>query len=311
MNLFWPVYKNLEKELLLLAENIHIDDKQLNVYSVKIAELLIRTAVEIEAISKELYFQNGGTGKKDEIYFDTDCIQHLENKWSITKKEIIVASPYLYFEKDKNKILAPLKKVNIRGKGDWKKAYQAVKHDRANSLAKGNLKSFIDALGSLYILNIYYKGDEDLKNIQDRKDLNLGSDIFAPSLTFFSFFMGMGKYEALEEKYICIQKYQNSDYLKIQECAQNDLKKQKQELFTSQELKNYLRENPSMAPESVEVNTSLIKKTIGMEAWTKITLKHATASKLANNLKPILVLNKNQEIYPEIPPLNLKNEENS
>ena len=32
-NLYWNVYKSLERELLALAEIIHIDDKQLDVYS--------------------------------------------------------------------------------------------------------------------------------------------------------------------------------------------------------------------------------------------------------------------------------------
>lgn len=61
MNIFWPVYKNLEAEFLKLMYYIHIDDSQLNVYSSKIAELLLRTVVEIESISKKLYSENGGT----------------------------------------------------------------------------------------------------------------------------------------------------------------------------------------------------------------------------------------------------------
>jgi len=46
-NLYWSVYKNLEKEVLELSNQIHIDDEQLNVYSIKISELLIRCSVEI------------------------------------------------------------------------------------------------------------------------------------------------------------------------------------------------------------------------------------------------------------------------
>jgi len=59
-NLFWPVYKNLEKELLTLSHYVHISDDQANVYSMHIAELIIRCAVEIESISKELYSLLGG-----------------------------------------------------------------------------------------------------------------------------------------------------------------------------------------------------------------------------------------------------------
>lgn len=80
-NLYWNVYKSLERELLSLAEIIHIDDSQLDVYSMKIADLLIRTTVEIESISKELYFREGGTKPDDkDLYFDTDCLALLESK---------------------------------------------------------------------------------------------------------------------------------------------------------------------------------------------------------------------------------------
>jgi len=53
MNLYWPVYKSLEKEVSNLAEIIHFSDDQLSVYSVKIADLIVRCAIEIESISKD------------------------------------------------------------------------------------------------------------------------------------------------------------------------------------------------------------------------------------------------------------------
>ena len=56
INLYWPIYKNLEREFIELSNWIHIDDNQLSIYSVKISELLIRCSVEIESISKDLYF---------------------------------------------------------------------------------------------------------------------------------------------------------------------------------------------------------------------------------------------------------------
>jgi len=80
-NLYWSVFKNLEKEIITLSNQIHFDDKQLKIYSIKISELLIRTVVEIESISKELYFINGGSKPDDnKLYFDTDCIALLEKK---------------------------------------------------------------------------------------------------------------------------------------------------------------------------------------------------------------------------------------
>lgn len=59
-NLYWSVYKNLEKEFLHLAEYIHFADDQTKVYSMHIADLIVRCAIEIESIAKELYLNLGG-----------------------------------------------------------------------------------------------------------------------------------------------------------------------------------------------------------------------------------------------------------
>lgn len=184
-NLYWPVYLNLEKELLHLAESIHIDDSQINVYSVRIAELLIRTVVEFESLAKNLYFANGGAKADDnDLYFDTDCMVYLVNIWDIDKKVVMVSSPVLFFEKEENIILTPLHKTNKRGasSADWCKAYQAVKHNRVKDLKKGNIKNLIRALAALYILNLYYR-DEKVSFIipgkEPLQDFSFGSQIFS------------------------------------------------------------------------------------------------------------------------------------
>lgn len=185
MNIFWNIYKNIERELIEISNIIHIDDNQLSVYSPKITELLIRTVVEVEAISKELYFKNGGDKANDnQLFFDTDCIDFLENKWLLSKKKVIVSAPNFYFSDEDNRVLTPLKKANKRGSSSskWLIAYQAVKHNRNNSLLKGNLKNLIEALAGLYVLNIYYK---DLVYSLSRDsngtnfDNSLGSSIFS------------------------------------------------------------------------------------------------------------------------------------
>lgn len=52
--------------------------------------------------------------------------------------------------------LTPLKKADERSKTVWSKAYQAVKHDRYNSLYQGNIKALLHSEAALYLLNIYY-----------------------------------------------------------------------------------------------------------------------------------------------------------
>ena len=89
-DVFWQTYLNLENELLNVSRYIYFTDEvlenrdgkeiarncntQLEVFSPHIADLLIRCCVEIEAISKELYYDNGGEKKRGDIavHFDED-----------------------------------------------------------------------------------------------------------------------------------------------------------------------------------------------------------------------------------------------
>lgn len=196
--LYWNVYKALERELLDLSDIIHINDSQLSVYSMKIANLLIRTVIEIESISKELYFREGGEklDNKD-LYFDTDCINLLEEKWKLSKKVIIVSNPSFYLHS--NQSFTPLHKAAKRGTSStkWQQAYQGVKHNRAKSLEKGNLQNFIHALGALYLLNLYYQNQEiDLgdKFGSTSFDPSLGSSVFSVEIHPFQGISLNGEY---------------------------------------------------------------------------------------------------------------------
>ena len=190
-NSFWPVYKNLEEETLELSRYINFTDDQLDVYSMHIADVIVRIAVEIEALSKELYKANGGpktydeNGKERDPFFDTECINYLNDKWKICNRQIIVSCANFEFCNQDNYVLKPLHKANKRGSSSaaWNKSYQAVKHDRRQNIKKGNIRALIHALGALYILNIFYRNDfyEYGSIIEPNKlfDNRLGSSIFA------------------------------------------------------------------------------------------------------------------------------------
>ena len=92
-DLFWQTYLNIEKSFLDLSKIIFISDVkivthggvateepydgQLDTFSPYIADLLIQTCVQIEAISKELYYDIGGKKGRGEssILFDEDCLK--------------------------------------------------------------------------------------------------------------------------------------------------------------------------------------------------------------------------------------------
>ena len=184
-NLYWNIYQRLEQELIELSDVVFIDDIQLNVYSMRIADFLMRTCVEIEAISKRLYIDNGGKViDEKKMYFDKVCIDFLESKWSLSKKVVFVTCPTLYFKDDSNKLLTPLLHANIFGpnSADWAVAYQAIKHSRINNLSQGNIKLFIRSLAALYILNLYLRQqiiDLDRDPNGSEVDWGLGSKVFS------------------------------------------------------------------------------------------------------------------------------------
>ena len=172
-----------------MSEVIHFDDRQRGVYSARIGDLLVRTVIEIEALSKVLFESVGGVKPVDRyLYFDTDCLALLEQKWKIGSKTIFVSSPFFYFEDAKLKALKPLQKASKYGdkSSKWKQAYQAVKHDRVNNLHQGNVENLLNALGALFILNIYYR-DAVVDNVKDGKasnvDWGLGSEVFTVKIS--------------------------------------------------------------------------------------------------------------------------------
>ncbi|MBT9187403.1 hypothetical protein [Zobellia russellii] len=179
-NIYWPVYKNLEKEFLDLTYSIHIDDNQLEVYSSKISDLILRSAIEIESISKELYYREGGKEIKN-IKFDIDALKYLNNKWILEEKIVFISSLNCFLSEDS---IQPFKKKATKHSGrltyNWNNAYQHLKHNRGENLRYGCLKNLFEILAALYILNIYYKKETlELGSEPGKFSGTLGSKFFS------------------------------------------------------------------------------------------------------------------------------------
>lgn len=186
LNIYWPVFKNIEKEFENLLYNIHLDDNQLNVYSSKTTDLLLRTCSEIESISKELYIKEGGKIPENKYLNFENAIKYLNKEFKIENKSIIINSYNCFIS---NRIIKPfLKNTKRTGTNrltyNWNNAYQNLKHNRFESIQFGNLENLLHGLTALFILNIYYKNesfhigsDSNVSNF----DLSLGSSIFSVS----------------------------------------------------------------------------------------------------------------------------------
>lgn len=95
--------------------------------------------------------------------------------WHLDKKLVTVTAATMYFEETRD--LHPFHKSDKRGTSGskWKRAYQALKHDRYGSLKHGNIENLLNALGAFYILNIYYADDSYEAGIIGYGNLNFKS----------------------------------------------------------------------------------------------------------------------------------------
>ena len=239
-DIFWQTYLNLEKEAIEVSKYIFFTDEvlvngkggivaqscntQLETFSPHIADLLVRCCVQIEAISKELYFDNGGTKARGDssILFDKNCLKLIDIKWQTHNKTVMVVAPFFNFVKDENRILKPLKEAHKRQGTYWEKAYQAVKHDRYSSLHKGNVKAFIHALAALYLLNLYYRNDSWVTKYQDisKLDYSMGSAIFTVKPPVANQLWHGNSPTITESPYVV--SYQDADYQRIEEMQRKE-----------------------------------------------------------------------------------------
>jgi len=306
---------NLEKEVLALAEAIHFCDKQTGVYSIKMADLILRCSVEIESISKDLYEQYDGnmypvdqSGNLRDLYFDTDCLDLLEQKWILSKKEVYISAPTFYFTKYEYKILTPLRRANKRGASgaDWKQAYQSIKHNRVKNLSKANLKHLIRVLAALFILNIYYRDTAvDLGRVymsQNDFDARAESSIFSASYvkaTALKMSCEMSD-ESISwlrnenrDNAIFIIKYTDESFSKMHIDYCHDSQITLSKFNNSKRVKEYLLENPGSVGKSIN---EICMEIGGADFLAQIV----SFSKATNNksTKKQVVINKNQTIYP-------------
>lgn len=247
-NIYWPVYKNLEFETLDLTYNIHIDDNQLNVYSSKISDLILRSAIEIESLSKELYFLNGGKDKKN-IKFDDDAIKYLNNLWILEKKKIIISSINCF---QTDKILTPFEKKEQKQNGkltySWNNSYQNLKHDRAKSLNFGSIKYLFEIMSALFILNLYHKNETiELRNGNWDSNLpsTMGSKLFSIKVHTWSSYDSEMQYRKNEDFDECIYLTKYTDETIANNIRGNEKMRQKQiELFKENpKYKEYIKNN--------------------------------------------------------------------
>jgi len=298
-NIYWPIYKNIESEFNNLMFNIHIDDTQLNVYSSKISDLILRASAEIESISKELYKLHGGP-KTSNIRYDEDAIVFLNTLWNLEQKVVIVISYNCFITK---KEVRPFKKNEMRTGStrqtySWNNSYQNLKHDRANSLSFGNVKYLFEVTAALFILNIYYKDliyDLEDDSTASKFDLSMGSSIYSIKLHNNTNISIDKEYEKNTDFDECIYLLlaTNETYTKVQDA----LKKVNEETLerNRQQILNYLTAEKITDPKTIQSTTDNVIEKIKTDNMVAVAKENGINLLSAlNGLRYEAILNKKQ-----------------
>lgn len=268
-DIFWQTYLNLEKEAVNVSKYIFVTDEittnqggkesvipcesQLMTFSPYISDLLVRCCVQIEAISKELYYENGGTKPRGDntIFFDEDCLKLIDIKWETHDKRVLVVAPFFNLTKEENRELRPLKEAHKRRGTYWERAYQAVKHDRYGSLSMGNIKAFLQALAALYLLNLYYRKDSWVTTYKDlsKQDYSMGSALFAVKPPESGQLWYGNQPQKSESPFVVV--YQDADYKRIEKIQHAE----------NEALNNYWQQQPELnEPEFIALLAAAFEK---------------------------------------------------
>lgn len=164
-NLFFPIYKKIEEEFIDLSYSIFINRNQIKTYSIKIADLILRTVSECENIAFELCkkekirFVDKNGKIKSKIYFP-EYIANLDLKYNL--KDKYVAFDFSNCAKNVYDFkLVPFRQVEIKEKSKilknwiWYYAYNKIKHDRNRYFKYANIDNLIYAMAALFLLNNY------------------------------------------------------------------------------------------------------------------------------------------------------------
>lgn len=184
VNIYRPVYKSLESEIIDLMFSIHMDDAQMSTYSSKIIDIILRAATEIESIAKDLYQKYWWEKiERKKIKYDHDALEHLIKERNLDKKLVIISHYNCHFS---SKRLYPFfknyKKENGKYTFSRNDAYQSLKHDRSQSLQKWSLANLFSIMSALFILNLYFRNEKiDLEKQSKQTDIleKIWSNIFS------------------------------------------------------------------------------------------------------------------------------------
>ena len=143
---FWNYYLSIEDDLRNITRFIDFSDNNLSTYSIELARLLLAASSEIDVTLKKLCLFLDKTKNPNNINdyknIIIDKCNQMINEEIIIHRYGLKSKPWSNWENGNNPY--------------WWKSHNNVKHERNAYFKEANLKNTINAIGALYIINIYY-----------------------------------------------------------------------------------------------------------------------------------------------------------
>lgn len=156
-DLAWDEYKSLEEDVINYLRFVPLADEHDNVWSLHLGDLLIRIGSILDSFFRRAIFSH-------ELDTATNINMHRTiNALKInmgTYREIFdsfygLSSKKIY-ELRTFKSLTPFSNWSSNKSPEWWEAYNNVKHDRFKNKKEATLKTTLNALGGLFLLNIIH-----------------------------------------------------------------------------------------------------------------------------------------------------------
>ncbi len=143
----------IQSDLIKIFEYIEPSDTNLNTYSYRIHELLMRTCIEIEANFKAILKENIFNPKKENGQPRADNTWNIKDYKKINKTHHLSSyKVYLPVWTGSMNGLCPFNNWESNGGLKWYQAYNKSKHDRHAEFKLANLEMLLNAVAALVIL---------------------------------------------------------------------------------------------------------------------------------------------------------------
>jgi hypothetical protein len=154
-DLVWNQYLTFEDEFVHYLRYVPLEEEHYNVYSMRLGDLLNNVGSIVDSFFNNAIYcdclddiQNINKFRQKKERKMRDHRQIFENYYNLSNKEIFVLKNF-------SKI-APFSNWNENKPLEWWKKYTLIKHDRFENRKQATLKTTLEALGALFLLNVIH-----------------------------------------------------------------------------------------------------------------------------------------------------------